>query len=161
MWNASGSLQDTAQVRGCARDFLVKGSSKEFLASQELDIGGVQHVLWSPRLRWTWACSERSAPVFHIRRPCGRGYGSHRFCCQVPVKESVFLSVCMVDGIAPGGLAQFWPCRHLLTYLLLVGSVYRCMCSLYVPVWGDLCACARTWRSEVGAGHIHQSHFIF
>lgn len=48
MWNASGSLQGTAQVGGCARDFLVTGSGNEFLASQELGIGGVQHVLWSP-----------------------------------------------------------------------------------------------------------------
>lgn len=139
MWNASGSLQGTAQVGGCERDFLVTGSGKEFLASQELDIGGVQHVLWSPRLRWTWACSERSALVFHNCQPCGWGYGIHRFCCPCE-GICVFLSVWWAT-FAPGSLAQFWPCRHLLTYLLLVGSVYGCVCSLYVPMWGHVCVC--------------------
>lgn len=47
------------------------------------------------------------------------------------MKESVFLSVCLVDDIDPGGLAQFWHCRHLLTYLLLValctGACVHCM----------------------------------
>lgn len=75
------------QVRGWARGFLLMGCWVR-RNSLKLVIGGAQHIRWSPKLSWTLGMLRKVGPSLSYLPACLQGYGSNRFCYQVPERDS-------------------------------------------------------------------------